>query len=160
MRKKFNYLHIGIPFIISGLVFLVIAGFGYWDFSQENQDTGAIIFAVAFLLGALAFLTLGIAFTIKPFYDKKRIDKLKQSGVRMSTDFVDVKINRYLTVNGKSPYAIRSTAIDPSSGKKIIFKSDFLWYDPGEQVPPKLTVMVDPGNIKNYYMDISFLDEE
>lgn len=109
-----------------------------------------ILGTVFFLIGFFIFLT--------GYLSKKKKEYLLSNGKPIMTTFSQVGINTGLKVNGMSPFQIHSQWIDPVSNQLYVFKSDNIWFNPTNFIETEnLKVMIEPGNPKKYYMDISFL---
>ena len=109
----------------------------------------------------LVFGTIGAIFLIIHFRRAKDIEWLKQNGMRTEADFDHVYYDRSLKVNGKSPYVIVCKLTNPEDEQVMTVKSERLWSDPAPFITSKkLTVLVDPGNAKRNYIDVSFLPQD
>jgi Protein of unknown function (DUF3592) len=92
----------------------------------------------------------------------KTITWLRQFGTSVQADFEQVTLNESLSVNGKHPFHILCTWLDPGTNTIYSFKSENLWFDPSPYIQQKkLTVLIDPQNpAKKNYVDISFLPKQ
>ncbi|HET9361816.1 MAG TPA: DUF3592 domain-containing protein [Vicinamibacterales bacterium] len=83
---------------------------------------------------------------------------LIRSGHPIMTVFDSVEQNVKFTYNGRHPYRIVTKWRNPISGEIATFRSQDLWDDPTEQVKHRsITVLVDPGQLSNYVMDVSMV---
>ena len=115
---------------------------------------GPILFAV---WGGIFALIGGIPLHFRA-RKSAREDWLKLNGRAVQADFAGVHLNTNLVVNGKSPYRIAATWKDPATNHRYKFSSDNLWTDPSGHLTSKtISVVIDPGNPKRYWMDLSFL---
>ncbi|WP_433832145.1 DUF3592 domain-containing protein [Flavobacterium anhuiense] len=115
---------------------------------------GVLILA---LMGSVFFVT-GFSFFRSDFLKQKKIQFLKQNGRHIITKFSQLKLNVNEKANGSYPYIICSKWLDPETNKMYVFESENIWLDPTEfDVKNEIMVLIDPNNIKTYYMDISFV---
>jgi len=106
------------------------------------------------------FAGIGLGLLSAHLYSKKKIEWLKQNGRKLITDFESVELNTSVKVNGRSPYKIISQWHDPVTHMVHVFESENIWFNPEDFITSEsIAVYVDPGNLKRYYMDISFLPE-
>lgn len=108
-------------------------------------------------LGALFFLT-GVACFFVPALDTRSYKALKDSGLRIDTQFQGVERNSVLSVNGKHPYQIITQWLNPSTMQVHVFKSQNLWFDPSPYInTDTIAVFIEQDDPKKYHMDIEFL---
>jgi hypothetical protein len=124
------------------------------DMGKSHPWEGAILLSV---WGGIFALLGGI-----PLYFRarkaKREDWLKLNGRTVQAEFAGVHLNTDLIVNGRSPYRVAAEWKDPATNQTYSFSSDNLWSDPAEHLTSKvISVVIDPGNPKRYWMDLSFL---
>lgn len=109
------------------------------------------------LMGSVFFLT-GFSFFRSDYLKQKKIQFLKQSGRPIITKFSQLKLNVNEKANGSYPYVICSKWLDPETNKTYLFESENIWLDPTEfDVKNEIMVLIDPNDMKTYYMDISFV---
>jgi len=74
----------------------------------------------------------------------------------------EIVVDSSFKVNGRNPYVIVCQLHDPVSNKMYEFRSDYTWYNPTELLSERkdIDTYVDPNNLANYYMDISFLPKK
>jgi hypothetical protein len=87
----------------------------------------------------------------------RRKELLKERGVKIKTQFVNVEVNRSLEVNGRNPYQITVQWKNPRTAAVHNFRSDNIWTDPTGRIPDEVTVYIERDNPKKYYVDLSFL---
>ncbi len=126
--------------------------------SKDSSDSILLIIftgigGVFILIGTGAFL---------PGLLKGRKDKyLKQHGMPIETEYQSVQTDTWLTVTGRHSSRVVTQWQNPSTGELHIFKSDHLWSDPSSYIEnekiTKITVFIEEGNPKKYYVDLSFL---
>lgn len=105
---------------------------------------------IFFLIGAGMLLTL--------LLKGRREEYLKTSGIAIQTEFQRVQVNKNLSVNGKHPFRIISQWQNPETLELYVFESNDVWFDPSNYLNDReITVFIERGNPKKYYVDISFL---
>ena len=83
---------------------------------------------------------------------------LIQSGIPLKTEFIEVRLNEALQVNGRSPFRIITRWHDTHSNQIRLFESRNIWFDPSSFIKgEEITVYVAPNARRRYYMDTSFL---
>ncbi|HNL38625.1 MAG TPA: DUF3592 domain-containing protein [Saprospiraceae bacterium] len=91
---------------------------------------------------------------------KQRREWLRTNGTPVQASLIEASRNEGVKLNGVSPFVIRCQWQDPLSKKVFTFESDPVWFDPTDYISgPALTVLIDPRNPKNYFIDLSFLPE-
>lgn len=124
--------------------------------AQLNGDFGAIWLA---LLGLL-FTFIGIAPPLATrYYNKKKTHVLHQ-GRPITALITGIRVFGSANAMGCSPYHIVCKWHDPSADKIHVFESEDIYFDPKPYIHrQQITVYVNDNNMKNYYVDISFLPE-
>lgn len=149
------FLISGCVFILLGIVFFVAGIF-------TSDDNSVLLMAGASIssFGLLYCLIGGIGLYVI-FHGKKRREVLKQTGTRISADYVETILNRNVHIQYRHPYNIICEWNNPADGKKYIFKSGNIWFNPEniikESCISKFDVYYDENNIKNYTVDIDCL---
>jgi hypothetical protein len=106
----------------------------------------------------VSFFSVGFSIFLTGYLRKKKAEYLLANGKPVMTTFSRVIINTGVKANGESPFQIHSQWIDPNTHQLYVFKSYNIWFDPTSYIRTEnLRVMIEPGNPKKYYMDISFL---
>jgi hypothetical protein len=134
-------------------------------YDPESPDNAKIKSFQSLWLGSMIFGVLGIMFSSFGFgmilHGKKRgnvIQRLKEFGLPIETQFHGVEENEKISVNRRHPYRIVSHWT--KDNELHVFRSENLWFDPSDRIESdKITVWVDPNNMKKYYMDIAFLKQ-
>ncbi|MEO6759447.1 MAG: DUF3592 domain-containing protein, partial [Saprospiraceae bacterium] len=92
-------------------------------------------------------------------YLKKRDEAwLQQNGQAVEATFTKVVWKTWMHVNGRSPYVVYCQWQDPATQQVHVFESGHIWYDPTAYVGNRpIQVLIDPGNLRKYYVDLSFL---
>lgn len=94
------------------------------------------------------------------FAKQRRQAWLQANGTPLQATLTDVGRNSSVRVNGVSPFVIRCQWLDPVANKVYVFNSDALWYDPSPYLSGNtVTVLIDPGNPRRYWVDTSFLPD-
>lgn len=106
----------------------------------------------------LIFAIIGLVGLIKIFVGKSKSKRLKEKGQAVYATITSVELNTSYTVNGSNPYYILCEWNNPTDGKKYIFKSENIWFDPqtimSERNITQLPVYIDSAKLNNYYVDI------
>jgi hypothetical protein len=116
---------------------------------------GSVVLSI---LGSVFFI-FGFSMILFGFLKTKNIEYLKKYGVPIMAEFNGIKVIRILEVNSKNPYQICAKWKDPATSKVHIFKSYYIWFNPTGYINngEEITVLIEEGNPKKYYVDISFL---
>jgi len=154
MPTFFAYIF-GAACLVGGIAFTFVVWVGY-----NIGDVFAIVFPLAFGIGAAIWFSFAVYFFSIPLMKKMGLNVLKQRGVRINTKFFNVELNTHVRINYEYPYVIQSVGVHPKTQEKIVFRSDNIWFNPERMVPENIQVIVDPENPKNYVMDTSFLSKE
>lgn len=117
---------------------------------------GALIVAIFgvffFSIGALMFL-VGIL-------KRRKKAALMRNGSTICAQIKSVERNARLSVNGRHPYVITCEWMNPETYSVHRFESENIWFDPTDYLTQgTINVFVKPGNLKVYYVDISFLPQ-
>jgi hypothetical protein len=108
-------------------------------------------------IGSIFFL-IGGGIALASALQGRKVEYLTQNGTRILTTFQSVELNTSLTVNGRHPFRVFTQCANPSTSEIHVFKSDNLWFDPSPHIKDRaITVFIEPGNPKKYYVDLSFL---
>ena len=137
--------------------------------NDKYMDSTGLKIGLIVLICLIALsLIVGGIFLIRG--DKKRkqnAEKRKNNGVDIYADFDEVNI---ILNNGgindsssQSYYTIKCSWVNPDDNKLYYFKSDALYHNPekliAEKNIQKFKVTYENGNIKNYEVDISEVEE-
>ncbi len=115
-----------------------------------------------FIIGGigLIFFALGGGIIMVSKIKGRKNEYLRRNGTPVETDFLRVE-KKDIVIGGKNPYKVITRWTNPSTSEERTFTSDNLWYDPMDQIgSEKITVFIEKGNPKNYYIDISFLTKK
>lgn len=114
----------------------------------------------AMILGILGgvFTAIGSGFGIHAWRKKKNREWLEQHGTRVQAKFTGVDYDTSLKVNGRSPWRLTAQWQNPSTGAIHTFRSDAIWFDPGEFVKGEtLDVLLNMDKPSMYHIDLAFL---
>lgn len=115
---------------------------------------GAVVFAG---FGAPFFL-IGAGLYFSGRSKRRKRANLEKDGRAVLATFQSVDRNYSFSVNDKNPFVIVCQWLDPETGLVHLFESEDLWFDPSPYLQREtISVMIEPSNPLNYYMDISFL---
>jgi hypothetical protein len=106
----------------------------------------------------LIFFLIGGGIVLAGVLHGRKEEYLKQNGTRILTTFQSVELNTSLAVNGRHPFRVFTQWTNPTTSEIHIFQSDNLWFDPSPHIKNQtITVFIEPGNPKKYFVDLSFL---
>jgi len=112
------------------------------------------------LLGGL-FTLIGTIPFIHIYGKNKLKKKLKENGDKIEATIDSVKFNMLYSVNGKHPYIVNCSYINPTDKKNYIFKSENIWFDINQIIEEKniskIIVYINKKNKRQYYVDIETL---
>lgn len=109
----------------------------------------------------LIFAIIGIT-GLSVIAHKNKIEKnLKENGERVYATYVETIVNYNYRINYRHPYIIICEWNNSADGKKYIFKSNNIWFNPENILREKniqqFTVYIDRDNMKHYVVDTDFL---
>lgn len=106
----------------------------------------------------LPFAIIGLLTIFFQIRRRIRMSRARNHGQPVSAKIVEVGLDQSLEINGHRPFVITAQWQDPGTGLVHIFKSEQIWYDPRQFIKgDSIKVLVEPGNPKCYYVDISAL---
>jgi hypothetical protein len=105
------------------------------------------------------FTLIGAGVFVFVHVSRKREEELRASGMRVTTVFTSVELNKFVRVNGRHPFRVLTQWRNPTTSQVHLFHSQNLFFDPASFIAPgkEITVFIERGNPKRYYMDVSFL---
>lgn len=107
-------------------------------------------------LFGVIFFVLGISMLRNRIKKDRRKKNLLRWGKAIEAKVTGVEKNTGVSVNGKHPYRIVSQY--SRNNELYVFESDNIWFDPTDFIQKEtIKIYVDPGDMKKYYVDISFL---
>ena len=127
--------------------------------TKINTPWGEKLFIGIFCgIGGL-FAAIGIIGIIAVAVSKRKREKLEQTGTIIYAKYTGVELNRAIAVNGRNPYNIVCSWINPEDGKTYILKSENIYFDPEPVIQnlglTEFPVFMDMENKKNYSVDIT-----
>ncbi len=134
-------------------------------YKPENPNKAKIngyfsLWGATSILGGLGFVffAIGGSMLLAGVLNKRKISYLKNFGVPILAEIQSVGINRSVRVNGRSPFRIIAQWQNPATSEIHIFNSENIWFDPSDHIDrEEVSVLIQKGNPKKYYVDISFL---
>ena len=120
---------------------------------------------VTYVLGGLGafFAIVGMIGLVNIVSKNKQNKKLEQSGTIIYAKLDGVEINPNVIVNGKHPYNIVCSWLNPEDNNTYIFKSENLFFDPKPVIDnmglSEFPVFIDMENKKKYKVDTSVIEE-
>lgn len=81
---------------------------------------------------------------------------LKSHGTALEADFERCYRDTSTVVNGRNPWRVEATGIDPATGSAQAFTSDQIWTNLERELQgAKVRVLVDPDHPDDHYIDLS-----
>lgn len=147
---------VGIVFSVLAVIFLIIGIIAFEaTLKTEGIDEAVfplMIFGLFFVIfGGIGFTILGVTASGE---SKKR--RLMENGRLIHAVVEGIELNTFITVNDMNPYNVFCGYVDPTTGEKIEFKSNNLYFNPNEfyEIGSYIDVYVDQDNYKKYYVDV------
>lgn len=118
-------------------------------------------------IGEPVMLVVGMIFSLVgwgvviPLVRKRIIQRrVRARGVAIDTTFMEV-IRSDVSMNNHQGYIVRTQWLDVDKNILYYFSSNTLWYDPTEILKDirSITVLVNPNNFYQNYMDLTFLPD-
>ncbi len=104
------------------------------------------------------FLIIGLIGYVVVVSKQNKIERLRMSGSTIVADYEGTRMNYAYSVNGRHPYNVYCTWIDPNTQRKYYFKSENVWTDITHEIEgrhiDKFRVFVNPNNFNEYLVDI------
>lgn len=125
------------------------------------KGSGANWFGLLFAgMGGL-FFVIGIVMIFSKIKAKKTANELKLNGKHIQAEIKSVNLNTSYSVNGRHPYILTASYVDPETNQVLIFESANIWFDI-QIIVDSLTircvdVYIDPVNPKKYFVDVENL---
>ena len=138
----FVFTFIGVIWVILGVALSGLSGF---------------VFGIFGVLGA-AFLGAGLSYL---YFYKKNIDKhqsLFDEGKYVMAQIESILRDETVKVNGRHPYYVLCSFINPDDNKKYTFKSGNYVENLNEALTNnEVRVYINPENLDEYYVDLDSL---
>lgn len=105
----------------------------------------------ALIFGIIGFTILGIEVA-----GNRKKKYLMENGRLIHAVIEGIELNTFITVNDMHPYNVFCGYVDPTTGEKIDFKSNNLFFNPNEfyEIGSYIDVYVDQNSYKKYYVDV------
>ncbi len=105
------------------------------------------------------FAIIGITGLVVVCIKNKKRKEVEKTGSIIYAKYLDVELNTTIAINGKNPFNIICSWLNPEDNKTYIFKSENLYYNPKSIILDMnlntFPVFIDMNNKKNYSVDIS-----
>lgn len=102
----------------------------------------------------LIFFIIGLSFTITMRKKVKRKRRLLESGQIIYAQYQGTSKSTY-RVNGRYPFHIECSYVNPLDGKTYLFKSESLWFNPEPMIQSReIPIYVNRDNYGEYYVDV------
>lgn len=156
MKKISPFSILGIVFTGIGCPFLLIAVIILINIHKIHTagNGNPIVFLIVFGSVGLVFFVLGLIFLFVVLKRNKTIKNLIQANKYVMAQVSEICVMRYVRINDSHPYVIYCIHTDEYTGKKHVFKSDYLRIEPNIKIDSDIKVYCNPDNIKKYYVDI------
>lgn len=109
------------------------------------------------------FFIVGASPILSGILKKKKKHRLKESGQRVEARIDSVDINRSFSMNGRHPFVLRCSYVEPGSRKVFSFNSENIWFNVNAILQntgiKTLPVYLDEKNSAKYHVDIDPLKE-
>jgi len=118
------------------------------------------LWGVATVLGGVGcvFGAIGGGLWLAGWLGGRKRAHLEAVGHPIQARLQGVERNTSVDVNGVHPYRVVSQWLNPETGEVHVFRSENLWYDPTPWLAREhITVLIAPGNPRQYLVDLSFL---
>lgn len=137
-------------------------------YDPKNPYNAKINSFTSLWLAPILFLGLGIIFSgigsfifIDRLKSKKKANWLLMNGRKLTSEIKSIESDLSGNFLGQSPNKIYSQWLDPLTNNIHNFESEEIWFDLKDLVKSNtIDVYVDPINVREYYMDISFLSKK
>lgn len=132
----------------------------YYDSSNPNHfksGDDSFVTWIFILVGTIASV-VGGGCLIYIIRKNKKKDKLLAYNYVIHANIVGFNLDTSVSINGRNPYRMEATYINPADGKLYTYKSDALWADLSPVLAQRqittIPVYVNPNNFSEYYVDI------
>ncbi len=114
-------------------------------------------FVVVFAAVGIVTGIMGLVMIWKPLHRDRVIARLLESGTRVNGRVEYIGQDGRVTMNGRHPFVIRCSWMDPVTGKSWLFDSESFWFDPAPYLKDRQTLPVyyDPANPRKHMVDTS-----
>lgn len=120
---------------------------------QNAMDSVFWVLGLVFSIIGGVFMVVGVITWMALDGGRRRREALLGYGRRVMATVTEVRLNRSVRVNNRSPYQIIAECTNPVSGQTETVKSHSIW-DTALQVGDRVEVAFDPMNEKKYAFDL------
>lgn len=137
----------------------------YYDPANPNHFKGSENFIgnLVLVIMGVVFSVIGGSFLFFVIRKNRKRKKVLSYNYVIHADIVSFNLNTSLSVNGRHPYRLDATYINPLDGKIYSYSSEAIWTDLTPVLNSRqittIPVYVNPNNFAEYYMDISGLQQ-
>lgn len=112
----------------------------------------------------LIFAIIGVSGLVVIYRKRKMGVELMKNGEKVFAEYVETVRNLSVMVNGRHPYNIICAWKNPVDGKRYLFKSKNIWFNPEMAIQENnaklFAVYYDANNMKKYVVDVDWLTDE
>lgn len=137
----------------------------YYDPNNPNHFKGAggeFAVYILFAIGAVFFLIGSVVLIVQIKNGKKQKQVLSYNYI-IQANIIGFAIDTTMRVNGRNPYKLEATYINPNDGKMYTYRSESIWADLTpilqQMQITTIPVYVNPNNYAEYVVDISSLKQ-
>lgn len=136
----------------------------YYNKNNPNIIGTEIFDFLTFIFPTLGLIVIiiGINGLVSKVRKKRIVKILKENGQLIYADYVETVCNTSYSLNDRHPYNINCEWTNTLNGKKYLFKSDNIWFNPEKIIREKniktFPIYIDMNSMKNYYMDLEELE--
>lgn len=131
------------------------------DNPYDIKSSTSPIFAIFFGGMGLIFFVIGVLMLKSQIKSKSKANNLKTTGTLIRAKIDEVAYNTSYTVNGRHPYVLTASYLDPISNKTLVFNSDNIWFNikaiVNNHSVDTVDVYYNPSNPSEYYVDADTL---
>lgn len=112
---------------------------------------------VFYIFGGILLLISGLNIFITNNKIKK-IERIRRTGSTIVASYVGTRVDNRLTYNGKHPYKVMCSWVNPQNNVLYSFESENVWSDPTHEIEGRhidtFRVFINPSNPYEYSVDI------
>ncbi len=111
------------------------------------------------------YISLLLLFNVYSVYQDKKRNKseniFRTTGRKAEAQILKTDIDMAVNIQGKNPYSIDCSWVDPITGREYTRTLRYIWQDPKILLAGRssIDVYIDRNDPEKYFMDISFLGE-
>lgn len=137
----------------------------YYDPSNPNHFQGSgskFATYIAVIVGGIFMLVGGGILIVQIILSKKKKKVLSYNYV-IQANIIGFNIDTTMSVNGRNPYKLEASYINPNDGKMYTYRSESIWANLTPILQQRnittIPVYVNPNNYAEYVVDISNLKQ-